>query len=91
MDERSYFETLFLSLVATFETNTLIALGKLSNPISGKIEKDLNAAKMNIDILRMLREKTKNNLTENEAKHLTSVITNLELNYVEESKSNEKS
>ncbi|MGA1846391.1 DUF1844 domain-containing protein [Deferribacter abyssi] len=86
MDEKKYFESLFISLVATFETNALIAMGKLSNPLSGKLEKDLNSAKMNIDILRMLKEKTNNNLSEQELKHLTSTITNLELNYVEEIK-----
>ncbi|BAI81442.1 conserved hypothetical protein [Deferribacter desulfuricans SSM1] len=91
MDEKSYFETLFFSLVTTFETNALIAMGKISNPVTGKLEKDLDAAKMNIDILRMIKDRTKNNLSEKEEKHLTAAITNLELNYVEELKLNGKS
>jgi hypothetical protein len=59
-------------------------LGKVANPLSGKIEKDLAHAQMSIDILRMLRDKTKGNLSLEEEKLITNAVCDLELNYADE-------
>lgn len=60
------------------------SLGKIANPLTGKIEKNLEIAKQVIDILETLKEKTKGNLTDEENRFLISAITDLQLNYVEE-------
>lgn len=60
------------------------SLGKLANPVTGKVEKNLEFAKEIIDILETLREKTKGNLTEEESKFLNSTIADLQINYVDE-------
>ncbi|HOK56429.1 MAG TPA: DUF1844 domain-containing protein [bacterium] len=60
------------------------ALGKISNPLTGKTEKNLEIAKQVIELLETLKEKTKGNLTEEEDKFLNSAIADLQLNYVEE-------
>lgn len=60
------------------------SLGKISNPMTGKIEKNLEMAKEIIEILETLKEKTKGNLTEEENRFLISTITDLQLNYVDE-------
>jgi hypothetical protein len=82
---------LFISLVYTFQMQTLVSLGKLKNPMTEKTEKDLTAAQTTIDMLEMLKEKTKNNLTEQESKFLDQSLSDLRLNYIEEqSRSEEK-
>jgi len=77
-------EALFIQLVLTFQTAAWQQMGKLKNPMSNKLEKDLNQARFSIDILDMLRAKTQGNLTENEKMFLTKAISELQLNYVAE-------
>jgi len=76
----------FLDLVGLFNTQAMITLGKLANPVTGKAEKNLPAARLFIDILEMLERKTQNNLTADEAKVLRASLTDLRLMFVEESK-----
>ncbi len=74
----------FLSLVMMLASAAWQQLGKVPHPISGKTEKDLKSAQITIDILEMLKEKTKGNITAEEDKALTNVITDLQLNYADE-------
>ncbi|MCM8785950.1 MAG: DUF1844 domain-containing protein [Candidatus Omnitrophica bacterium] len=60
------------------------ALGKIPNPITGKIEKNLEMAKQIIEPLDVLKEKTNGNLNKEEYKFLEITISDLKLNYVEE-------
>ena len=76
----------FLDLVGLFNTQAMITLGKLANPVTGKAEKNLPAARLFIDMLEMLERKTQNNLTSDEVKVLRASLTDLRLMYVEESK-----
>ncbi|MBM4157701.1 MAG: DUF1844 domain-containing protein [Ignavibacteria bacterium] len=75
---------LFISLIYSFQMQTMMALGKLKNPITEKVETDLQTAQTTIDMLEMIQEKTKNNLSEEESKFLETIIANLKLNYVDE-------
>ena len=74
----------FYQLVLMFQTAALQQLGKLINPLSGEVEQNLEQAKFSIDILGMLEEKTKGNLSSEEQRFLESVLSGLRLNYVEE-------
>jgi len=76
----------FLALITSLASTCWMQLGKVPNPVSNKIEKDLQNARFTIDLLRELKEKTKGNLTEDEERLLISVITDLELNYADEVK-----
>lgn len=76
---------LFYSLIYSFQMQTWMSLGKIKNPVTDKVEKDLNAAQMTIDIIEMIKEKTKNNLNENENKFIEQVLSDLKLNFVHES------
>jgi len=75
---------LFTQLVLMFHTATMHQLGKIKNPVTGAIERDLAAAQNSIDILDMLKEMTKGNLQEQENRLLSTVIQELKLNYVDE-------
>ncbi len=85
-DEAKYNEARFLALISGLSAGAMQHLGKIVNPLTGKIEKDMQAAQGTIDILRMLREKTKGNLTEREEKTLNALLANLQLNYLDEAK-----
>ena len=73
------FHTFLLSL----GSSALLHLGELERPGVGAAEKDLPMAKHTIDILAMLQEKTRGNLTPEEAKLLESLLFDLRLRYVE--------
>lgn len=81
---------LFLQLVLMFQTAALQQMGKIMNPLTKKIEKELSQAKFSIDILGMLQEKTQGNLTEEEKKFLDHVLFELRMNYLDEVKKEEK-
>lgn len=76
---------LFYSLIYSFQMQTWMSLGKIKNPVTDKVEKDLQAAQMTIDIIDMIKEKTKNNLNDQESKFIEQVLADLKLNYVHES------
>ena len=74
----------FMQLVFTFQSAAWQQMGKMKNPITDKIEKDLNQARYSIDMLEMIRAKTDGNLTEEEKRLLDGTISQLQLNYVDE-------
>jgi F0F1-type ATP synthase membrane subunit b/b' len=78
-------EALFTQLVAIFHGSAMVALGKIKNPATDKIERNLDQAKQAIDMLEMLKEKTKGQLSQNEQRLLESSLTDLRLNYLDES------
>ena len=77
------FSTFLLSL----STQALAHLGEIPDPINQRIEVDLGAAKQMIDILGILKEKTKGNLDKVEAGLLEGVLYDLRLKYVERARS----
>lgn len=77
---------LFLQLVLGLQQAAMVALGKLMNPMSGKLERNLDAAKNTIDTLGAIEARTRGNLEPDEQRVLTQVLTDLRLNYVDELK-----
>ncbi|HUV35465.1 MAG TPA: DUF1844 domain-containing protein [Patescibacteria group bacterium] len=82
-------EYLFHHLVAMFQTLALQQLGKFINPVTGKVERDLQQARITIDMIQMIKEKTAGNLSSRERGLLDGVLTELQLNYVDELKREE--
>ena len=82
-DER--YEYLFHHLVAMFQTLALQQLGKLVNPMTGKLERDLQQAKITIDMLQMIKERTTGNLEQSERVILDRALLELQMNFVDES------
>ncbi len=75
---------LFFSLIYSYQMQVMMHLGKLANPMTNKIEKDLEAAAMMIDMVEMMQDKTKNNLNDEEKRFIETVLSDLRINYVEE-------
>jgi len=81
---------LFLQLVIGLQQTGMVALGKLMNPMTRTIEKNLDAARDAIDVLAALETRTRGNLEPDEERVLRQVLTELRLNYVDELKRAEK-
>ena len=77
---------LFLSLVIGLVQAAYTQLGKVKNELTGTIDRNLDAARITIDTLAALELKTKGNLTDEEAEMLRRALTELRMNYVDETK-----
>jgi uncharacterized protein DUF1844 len=77
---------LFLQLVLGLQQSGMIALGKLMNPITRKVEVHLDAARDTIDTLSALEARTNDQLEPDERRVLQQAITELRMNYVDEVK-----
>jgi len=84
MDEKNTAQ-LFVQLVIQNQQMAMISLGKIKNPVSDTLDKNLEYAKLSIDTLDMLAQKTKGNLSEYEEKLLAETVSQLKIIYVEES------
>ena len=84
MDTVEKNEMMFIQLVSMFQAATLQQMGKMKNPVTDKIERNMEQAQLSIDLIDMLKEKTKGNRSSDEEKFLSSVLQDLKLNYVDE-------
>ncbi len=73
-----------MGLILMFHAAGMQHMGKTKNPLSDRIERNLEQAQFVIDTLDVLAAKTKGNLSDEEARFLTNAIKELKLNYVEE-------
>ncbi len=71
----------FSTFILSLSSSVLISLGVLEHPVTKSREKDTAAAKQTIDLIALLKEKTKGNLTEEEAKLIEDLLTELQLQY----------
>lgn len=74
---------LFLQLVLGLSQSAMMALGKLMNPITHKVETDLDVARDTIDTLAALEARTQGNLSPDEARVLQRALADLRLNYLD--------
>jgi hypothetical protein len=73
----------FIEFVVMHAQNAALFLGQIPNPKTGEPEVNLDLARMFIDQLAMIQEKTRGNLTSEEAKVLSNALSNLQMAYVE--------
>jgi len=74
----------FSTFVLSINSSALVQLGLLEDPASGQKTKNLPLAKQTIDLLAMLEEKTKGNLTGDEENILKNILYELRMLYVKE-------
>jgi hypothetical protein len=75
-------EASFTQFIGGFAVQTLVHLGKMSNPVTGGTAVDLPNAKYSIDILGILQDKTNGNLSEEEDEYLANLLRDLRMEYV---------
>lgn len=76
----------FLNVIQIYQVEGMVALGKMLNPATNEITKSLDHARYVIDVLDILKEKTKGNLSAEEERFLDQTISSLKLNFVDEQK-----
>ena len=79
-------EVNFNSLIFSLSSSALLHLGEIADPQSGEKKRDLPMAKHSIDIIAMLKDKTKGNLTEEEEKFLDNILMGLRMRFVRAAK-----
>jgi hypothetical protein len=78
------YRAMFTQLVLIFHTAAMQHMGKLKNPLTDKIERSLIQAQAAIDMLDMLKNRMKGNLSNEEERFLSMVLQELKLNYLDE-------
>ena len=73
----------FTTLISSYVTQAMLALGLLEHPALNKRMVDLDLAKFNIDMLAVLEEKTKGNLSPEEKKMLDEALHQIRMAYVQ--------
>ena len=74
----------FATFIISLNASALVHLGVIDDPASGKKVKNLAIGKQTIDILSMMEEKTKGNLTTEEENMLKNILYDLRIIYVKE-------
>jgi len=77
-------ELTFGSFLVSLSSSVFICLGQIPDPHTGKQEKNLPLAKQTIDLLGLLREKTRNNLTPEEENLFDHLLYDLRMAYIKE-------
>ena len=81
-------DQLFLELLYIFHASAMQAMGKIKHPMTGKTEKNMEQAKHAIDMIEMLKERTTGNLNEELSRALDTFLSEMKLNYVDETNKN---
>jgi hypothetical protein len=84
MTEQEKDELLLTQVALMFQTAALQQMGKLKNPITDSVERDLGQARISIDILDVLHRRMKGNLSDAEDRMFAGVLRELRLNYLDE-------
>ena len=77
-------QQLFDQLISSLVHSAWVYLGKIKNPMNDKLEKNVEQASVQIDMLDMLFKRMTGNMSEEEDKYLGHVIRELKMNFVEE-------
>lgn len=76
-------EANFSMLTMSIASSAAMSMGLAPNPQTNETGKDKDMARFNIDLLIMLQEKTKNNLNDEEKRFLDSVVTDLQMKFLQ--------
>jgi hypothetical protein len=84
MNTEEKHQVLFMNLLAMFHSLAWQQLGKIKNPATGEVERNLENARGMIDSIEMLKVKTEGHRNDDEERFLNEILKELRLNYVDE-------
>ena len=84
-------QQLFDQLISSLVHSAWVYLGKVKNPMNDKMEKNIDQASIQIDMLDMRFKRMTGNLSEEEDQYLSHIIRELKMNFVEEKNNPEES
>ena len=76
-------DQLLMQLIYMFHTSAMQGLGKIADP-TGQVSRNLEYVSQTVDLMEMLKVKTKGNVTDEIEKLLDGMLSELRLNYVDE-------
>ena len=77
-------DRLFLYIVNTFKTISMVALGKMENPMTNKLQINLKQASYYVDLLDMLQSKAKGNMSQYEEQMLINTVSELKMEIIKQ-------
>ncbi|MDX1672502.1 MAG: DUF1844 domain-containing protein [Balneolaceae bacterium] len=86
LNEEQQNQLLFMMLIQQHQQIAMMGLGKIKNPSTDKVEREMKSAKFAIDTLLMLQKYTEGNLPKELENYLNQTLNNLRMNYAEEQK-----
>lgn len=84
LSEEQQQQLLFMMLVQQHQQIAMMGMGKIENPNTGNVERELKSAKFAIDTLLMLQKYTEGNLPKELNNYLAETLNNLRMNYADE-------
>ena len=90
LDSKLTEQQLFDQLISSLVHSAWVYLGKIKNPMNDKLEKNVDQASVQIDMLDMLFKRMTGNMSEEEDEYLGHVIRELKMNFVEEKNKSEE-
>jgi len=84
MDASEKQSALFIQLILMLHAGAMQHMGKIKNPVTDAVERELPAAQGMIDMIEMLRVRTTGNLSPEETKMVDQILQELRLNFVDE-------
>lgn len=84
LNEEQQEQLLFMMLIQQHQQIAMMGMGKIKNPATDKVERELKSAQFAIDTLHMLQKYTSGNLPKELNSYLNQTLNNLRLNYAEE-------
>lgn len=84
-------QLLFMMLVQQHQQIAMMGMGKIENPNTGEVERELKSAKFAIDTLVMLQKFTEGNLPKELDNYLKETLNNLRMNYADETEKEDES
>lgn len=91
LSEKQQEQLLFMMLVQQHQQIAMMGMGKIENPNTGEVERELKSAKFAIDTLLMLQKYTEGNLPDKLENYLTETLNNLRMNYADEKEKGDNS
>ena len=76
----------FLQLLYSLQAGAMQQMGKIANPMTWEVERDLSMVQHTIEIIAMIEKKTKGNVSGDEDKIIKHILSELRLNYIDELK-----
>lgn len=73
----------FSTLIMSFASAAMISMGRVADPATGAVQRNLAIAQQNIDIITILHEKTRGNLTAEEERLMDQILYELRMVFVE--------
>lgn len=75
---------LLLTLISSLASQAWIQMGKIKNPVTDEVERNIDAASITIDMLTMLKDKTSKNISDDEKNFIEHTLRDLQMNFIAE-------